>query len=300
MTDSEISSFKERLINGFVDFPLSKHMLRNSEFNATKTIRKYLKDQGLFDYDQLVNGTKKYLDCRIIVNGEEIRSTIRLGFPPYKNREARMWIFQIQKYVSSGERVLLTHVNHTVYIVPLEGQNGNVRLSKERSGTVSIQGRAKKAHKARREDRRFVAYKRDHLAEAKRNAELGLQGELFVVADEIQQLISINREDLSHDVEHKSVTEGDGLGYDILSYDLEANERFIEVKTTKGKCSTPFYISANEYAFACVEENQSKYYLYRVYDFDELNLIGKIKKVSASDLQLIERNATTYKCSIEV
>lgn len=39
---------------------------------------------------------------------------------------------------------------------------------------------------------------------------------------------------------------GDGLGFDILSYDAEGNEMYIEVKTTLGTEDSSFFISANE------------------------------------------------------
>ena len=55
---------------------------------------------------------------------------------------------------------------------------------------------------------------------------------------------------LANRVEHVSQTKGDGLGYDVLSFDASAKERFIEVKTTSFGKETPFFISRNEVEFS--------------------------------------------------
>lgn len=46
--------------------------------------------------------------------------------------------------------------------------------------------------------------------------------------------------------EHSSKTEGYGLGCDILSFDENGREKYIEVQTTKGGLESPFFITANE------------------------------------------------------
>jgi hypothetical protein len=51
---------------------------------------------------------------------------------------------------------------------------------------------------------------------------------------------------LAAQVSHISVERGDGLGYDILSFEPDSRERLIEVKTTRFGEYTPFYVSANE------------------------------------------------------
>jgi hypothetical protein len=44
--------------------------------------------------------------------------------------------------------------------------------------------------------------------------------------------------------------EGDGAGFDIASFDPDGRERFIEVKTTNGAATTPFFLTRNEMAVA--------------------------------------------------
>lgn len=61
------------------------------------------------------------------------------------------------------------------------------------------------------------------------------------------------------------MAEGDGLGYDIRSFEPDGRERFIEVKTTSFGERTPFYVSANELRFA--KDHAAQFRLYRLFDF---------------------------------
>lgn len=40
--------------------------------------------------------------------------------------------------------------------------------------------------------------------------------------------------------------DGDGAGYDVLSFSAKGRERLIEVKTTNGSAWTPFFLTRNE------------------------------------------------------
>lgn len=109
------------------------------------------------------------------------------------------------------------------------------------------------------------AQKRDYLAREARNISLGSAGEELVLAFERHRLQSSGMEELAHQVEHVSKTQGDGIGYDILSFDITGRERFIEVKTTSFGKETPFFISSGELRFA--KKNAEKFHLYRLFDF---------------------------------
>lgn len=88
--------------------------------------------------------------------------------------------------------------------------------------------------------------RRDYLAQEARNQSLGLAGEQFVLSYERWKLQHHGLPDLAQRVEHVSVTLGDGLGFDIRSFDLEGNEQWIEVKTTSFAKDTPFFVTRNE------------------------------------------------------
>ena len=76
----------------------------------------------------------------------------------------------------------------------------------------------------------------------------------------------MSREDLAAKVEWVAVTCGDGVGFDVLSFDEgDDSERFIEVKTTGLGKHFPFYVTANE--VRCSEDCPERFRLYRVFDF---------------------------------
>lgn len=98
------------------------------------------------------------------------------------------------------------------------------------------------------------------------NRHLGQLGEAFAVEVERRRLRSFGRDDLAARVEWVSVTCGDGVGFDVLSFDASSDgEQFIEVKTTGLGKHFPFYVSANE--VRCSEDCPERFRLYRVFDF---------------------------------
>ncbi len=112
---------------------------------------------------------------------------------------------------------------------------------------------------------RFSAAKRDYLAQESRNRSLGRAGELFVLELEVRRLHSAGKKALSERVEHVAATQGDGLGFDVLSFEEDGRERLIEVKTTGFGELTPFYVSRNELARS--NADAERYQLYRVFGF---------------------------------
>jgi len=113
----------------------------------------------------------------------------------------------------------------------------------------------------------------DYAASDARNRALGLAGELLVLAYEQQALKACGRRDLAASVRHVAQIEGDGAGYDILSYTSAGETKYIEVKTTRGAAETAFYMTSNEVAFAA--QHPGPYYVYRVYDLDLNHFSGK-------------------------
>lgn len=96
-----------------------------------------------------------------------------------------------------------------------------------------------------------------------RNRKLGDQGEAIVFEHERRRLAAEGRDDLARKVEWTSRERGDGAGYDIRSFHHDGSERLIEVKTTAGAASTPFFISENERAFS--DERPDAFRLLRLY-----------------------------------
>ncbi|MEC9484826.1 MAG: DUF3883 domain-containing protein [Candidatus Izemoplasma sp.] len=115
-------------------------------------------------------------------------------------------------------------------------------------------------------NKKRVRYKKtDYLKKAERDIKKGYFAEKLVEAYEKNYLISIGREDLANKVKWVA-KEADNFGYDILSFDENGNDKYIEVKgTTLGK-SHPFDVSKNEVDTSI--EKKDNYWIYRVYNLD--------------------------------
>ncbi|HSI00822.1 MAG TPA: DUF3883 domain-containing protein [Reyranella sp.] len=112
-----------------------------------------------------------------------------------------------------------------------------------------------------------VARKFDPALRDQLNQALGLAGEQQVYEHEQRKLFDIGRRDLARKVRWVSQADGDGLGYDIRSFEQDGSERWIEVKTTRGGNTTPFYLTRNENEVA--RERPDAFRLYRLYDFSK-------------------------------
>jgi hypothetical protein len=113
----------------------------------------------------------------------------------------------------------------------------------------------------------LTAAKIDFAERDNRNRNLGRAGEAFVVGVERARLMDLGLVDRAKEVRWVSREIGDGLGYDITSYDDNGDEIYIEVKTTRGDKYTPFYLSEAERQSAL--RLASSYRLYRVFQFSK-------------------------------
>jgi hypothetical protein len=98
-----------------------------------------------------------------------------------------------------------------------------------------------------------------------RNRELGKAGERFVLELERRRLTAVERPDLARKVRWVAAEDGDGAGYDVLSFAPDGAERLIEVKTTNGSARTPFFLTRNECEVA--DARMDAWRLYRVHLF---------------------------------
>lgn len=125
----------------------------------------------------------------------------------------------------------------------------------------------------------------DFAEQEDRNRQLGSRGEEFVVETERRRLMHGRREDLAGAVKWTSRERGDGLGYDVESFELNGRPIFIEVKTTTWGIRRPFMLSRNEVRVS--ERLDDDYRLYRVFKF------------SADPRLFILVGAVTRRCSLE-
>lgn len=109
------------------------------------------------------------------------------------------------------------------------------------------------------------------------NDRIGKKGEELILNLEKERLLQEGYPELSDKV--KIVSENYSLGYDVLSYNCDGTERYIEVKsTTSGLNHGQFYISANELNKSKILNN---YYLYFVFKIDK---IPEVKILSFPEL----------------
>lgn len=101
---------------------------------------------------------------------------------------------------------------------------------------------------------------------AERLSLIGYIGEEYILAKELERLQSIGSKKIPVHV----ALESSHYGYDILSYDNNEDEIYIEVKTTtrqkNDSQSKQFFLSNNEYSTYL--KSKSRYKLYRVYDIE--------------------------------
>jgi len=116
-------------------------------------------------------------------------------------------------------------------------------------------------------ENRVVRFKNsiNYLEKEVQNSLLGAAGEEFVIACERDRLIRSGKENLADKIERISETQGDWAGFDILSFEEDGTDRYIEAKTTRYGKSIPFFITPNELAFS--ERNSQRYHLYRVFNY---------------------------------
>jgi hypothetical protein len=105
----------------------------------------------------------------------------------------------------------------------------------------------------------------DYLAMEARNTALGLAGEQLAVDYEVARLRNLRKPELVERVEWISKTRGDGLGFDVLSFEPSGQERFIEVKITGFGKDTPFYLTRTELRFSM--DHSRQFHLYRLFHF---------------------------------
>lgn len=99
-----------------------------------------------------------------------------------------------------------------------------------------------------------------------KNRALGKQGEERVFLSEKARLKAGGREDLSSKVRWVSEEDGDGAGFDILSFNVDGAERLLEVKTTIGSQTTPFFLTENERLVSI--ERPEEFRILRLYEFN--------------------------------
>ncbi|WP_045517864.1 protein NO VEIN domain-containing protein [Clostridium sporogenes] len=126
--------------------------------------------------------------------------------------------------------------------------------------------------------KKFIKSKRnrDYIEEYTKKQSIGIIGEVIILKNEEERLKNSGQPKLAkkvQDIEWSSKVVGDGLGYDIKSFDIKDGEvinKYIEVKTTIGE-DKDFEITANEVEKSKIFNEDGIYAIARVYNLDIKN-----------------------------
>lgn len=162
------------------------------------------------------------------------------------------------------------------------------------SKSIIEQEEEKSKIKLRKEKKKIFNARKINFDELnEKNKKLGEAGELYVLKYEANRLGNV----LGNKVRHISKEDGDGAGYDILSYNEKGQVRFLEVKTTKGNLETPFYLTENERLFLEMYGEEAE--IVRVYNFNLEENIGEIYRINGSEfIKNSKLKAIGYKTNI--
>jgi hypothetical protein len=173
------------------------------------------------------------------------------GYKPLSNYQAALTA-QIQRHLEANPKLLRTLQDGNGADTPTRG-----RLERTAAPTPA-------APPASPGTRNRTGRHPDYGLLQEESRRRGRQGEELVLDYERDWLRQHGRPELADGVRWTSHEDGDGLGYDVSSFDLDGRERYIEVKTTALRAETPFYITSAELDFA--QRHADRYALYRVYD----------------------------------
>jgi hypothetical protein len=190
------------------------------------------------------------------------------GYKPARNYQNALFD-AIDQYLTEHPDILL----HSPAAVPAPGASTEIFVPPPPMEDAPIPDRL------RRLIQKFDPVERDH-----RNRSLGKAGEAFVLDIERRRLTDAERPDLARKVRWIADEEGDGAGYDVLSFHPQGDTRLIEVKTTNGSARTPFFLSRNECAVA--KERPEEWRIYRVHLFAKGPRIFTISPPLESALKL--------------
>lgn len=146
------------------------------------------------------------------------------------------------------------------------------------------------------DNRRFKRV--DFESENRKNLKIGSRGEAIVIMAEKDYLRSINRVDLANKVSQISKCD-DSAGFDILSFDEQGNEKFIEVKSSKSSPPVAnFQLSSNQLDKS---KKLNNYFIYIVFEANRIEpKIVKLKNPFTLPENKIKITPTMYRVIINL
>lgn len=184
------------------------------------------------------------------------------GYKPKGNRQKLLE--KVVQEVIADDKMVTSEVKRCVQRLDFDCANHNYDLQSIWVKAPDSE-RSLRANERKSSSTAQLIVKRNYLEIEARNQALGLAGEKFILELERQRLWQAGQKRLAERIEHVSQTRGDGLGYDILSFEEDGRERLVEVKTTQFGPLTPFFATKNEIATS--EAESIRYQVYRLFSF---------------------------------
>jgi hypothetical protein len=125
--------------------------------------------------------------------------------------------------------------------------------------------------------------------------EIGRSGEIFVKEYEKCRLIKNNKPELADKVEDVSKN---NCGFDIYSFNINGDNRLIEVKTTGSNLDNQFFLTPNEIRASKI--NPDSFWLYRVYNFSSKTKEGKIKCLNGDLTSFLELSPRSFSANKKI
>lgn len=190
---------------------------------------------------------------------------IELGFPYIRGYQPRSNYQTLLGEIAQAQVGTTTSLDHVALAAVQQPAITPVQTDFRKVKTTAPSRDDTRALREPQHPMSFKAVKRDYLEREAQNRSLGLAGEEFVVLFEHWRLNALGQARLADKVEHVSQSRGDGLGYDVLSFESDGKERLIEVKTTTFGRDTPFFVSRGELALS--QDAKDQFHLYRLFEF---------------------------------
>lgn len=204
------------------------------------------------------------------------------GFTPLKG----MYLENIEAKYGSVEKFLNLFLTQNTEEIPQSEEKIYLNVKREITPRLNDKKLTYPIYKVNTSKVEYKTPKIDFEEKQKKDAITGSKGEEIVLKFEKEVLINAGRSDLASQVGRKSV-EDDSLGYDILSFDTNGEEKHIEVKSTTGKGKKiQFHLSSKEFL---VSKSLNNYYIYVVENTNaDTPLITIIKAPLTEDTFLIQ------------
>lgn len=115
-----IETIQKYCRNDFALIRMTKTMLEKSIIDASGILRKILKDNGIVNFNEIVQGKDgKIIKKAIILTDEIIEENISYYRPETKKGDPRFWIYRLSKYLKEGDLLYITVWDSNVVSIPL-------------------------------------------------------------------------------------------------------------------------------------------------------------------------------------